>query len=774
MSIKYRALVWCILSFFIIGTAYLQFSKAVNVESNILKLIPKTESDPFVELAFEKFANRNMQYLLFLVKNEQKKSAIESARQLSVELETNPGIKNIVSQINQQEENDLGRFNYDYRYQLMAKSDQKFLENADYDKFSDYVIEQLYSPFPGGLTSLIETDPFLLSYRFSVINTNDSYPGFKLEDGFLVTNTAGNYYVLVSAKLNGSPFDPKIQQQVSETIINVEKRWYNQSSGSKLIRTGAMFYAEHAFDTARGEVSTIGIGSILLIISLLLLTFFSIRPILMVVLAVGYGMFTGFVLVHTIFGGIHLLTIVFGASLIGVAVDYAFHYLVSDGIGAGKLKTVFPAITLGLLSSIIGYLALLTTPFPGLQQMAIFCISGLVAAYLTVVLLYPSIKLNNNIPINILNLCQLFLIFGKSTIAKVLWRAALILPLVALIIASNYNQDNDIRSLQPENVYLSNQEEILKNILKMPASNQFYLVTSSNQQSLLRKLEETSKSLDKLVQEGIIDGYKSISQWLPSIERQKKNIALYQNLYASPSLEKLISFGLVDVDTSSRLNDEVETANNNYLTVNKWLDSPYGKRSSHLWLGNVNGSYATIIALEGINELQQLLSIDENSIFIDKVSKVSELFAVYQAYTWQLLLIAVALIFLVLIFRYNFLKAMLLISSPVIAISIAVLGIALLGEQINLFNTLALFLVLGIGIDYGLFFAEAGKARAETLLAVVLSALTTIFSFGLLAMSETSAIHAFGLTMLLGIGSVFFLSPIIGNLVVEKGRLNYE
>lgn len=111
-----------------------------------------------------------------------------------------------------------------------------------------------------------------------------------------------------------------------------------------------------------------------------------------------------------------------------------------------------------------------------------------------------------------------------------------------------------------------------------------------------------------------------------------------------------------------------------------------------------------------------------------------------------------------------------LISSPIIAISIAVLGTILIGEQINLFNTLALFLVIGIGIDYGLFFAEAEEIRPEILLAVILSALTTIFSFGLLAMSETSAIHAFGFTMFLGIGSVLILSPIIGNLVTEKGK----
>jgi len=712
-----------------------------------------------------------MQYLLFLVKNEQKDIAIESARQLSEALESNQAIEKIISSVSMQEKLDLGEFNLNHRYQLLAKPDRKLLEEARYDDFAEFVIQQIYSPFSGGLTSLIEKDPFLLSYRFSLVSVKDSYPDFKTDNGLLISNVDGYYYVLLSTKLADSPFDPNIQNQVSETITRIEKNWAQQESESRLIRTGAMFYAKYAFDTARGEVSTIGVGSIVLIITLLLLTFISIRPILMVVFAIGFGIMSGFILVHTFFGSVHLLTIVFGASLIGVAVDYAFHYLVSeDSAEKSRLKKIFPAITLGLISSIIGYLALLTTPFPGLQQMAVFCITGLLAAYLTVVLLYPVINLNNKIPVILLNFCQLFLIFGKTSFAKLIWKVALILPLLGLFILSTKTQDNDIRQLQPKSPNLSNQEAIIKNILDMPASNQFYLVKAPDPQSLLVKLEQTSEYLDRLVEENIINGYQSISHWLPSIKRQKENFKLYQNLYASQALNKLASFGLVEATSVERFNTELQNGGKNFLTVNEWLDSPGGKRFSHLWLGNIGGSYTSIIAIEGINELQKLSSIDEDSVFVDKVSKVSQLFEAYQTNTWRLLLIAISLIFMMLIFRYNIPKALLLISSPIIAISIAVTAIILLGEQINLFNTLALFLVIGIGIDYGLFFAEAGKTRPGTLLAILLSALTTIFSFGLLALSETSAIHAFGLTMLVGISSVLMLSPIIGNLVVEQGK----
>lgn len=78
----------------------------------------------------------------------------------------------------------------------------------------------------------------------------------------------------------------------------------------------------------------------------------------------------------------------------------------------------------------------------------------------------------------------------------------------------------------------------------------------------------------------------------------------------------------------------------------------------------------------------------------------------------------------------------------------------------NLFHVLALLLVLGIGIDYTLFFAEAQKQWQPTLLAILLSACTTLLSFGLLAWSETPLLRSFGLTVLFGMSTAFIFSPI--------------
>jgi predicted exporter len=73
---------------------------------------------------------------------------------------------------------------------------------------------------------------------------------------------------------------------------------------------------------------------------------------------------------------------------------------------------------------------------------------------------------------------------------------------------------------------------------------------------------------------------------------------------------------------------------------------------------------------------------------------------------------------------------------------------------------LALMLLLGVGVDYGIFMQEDPQRGDDApWLAVGLSAASTLLSFGLLALSGTPALRAFGLTMLLGTALVWFIAP---------------
>jgi predicted exporter len=155
------------------------------------------------------------------------------------------------------------------------------------------------------------------------------------------------------------------------------------------------------------------------------------------------------------------------------------------------------------------------------------------------------------------------------------------------------------------------------------------------------------------------------------------------------------------------------------------------------------------------------------AVFVDKVSTVNTMLADYRHNTALLLFVTFSLIFMILLLRYRLQKALLILTVPVVAIATTVLVLGLLGENLSLFHILPFFLLVGLGVDFGIFFAEDGNLSSSTLLTVMLSALTTLFSFGLLTLSTTSAIHAFGLSMLIGLSCDLLLSPIAGNMIVN-------
>jgi predicted exporter len=97
-----------------------------------------------------------------------------------------------------------------------------------------------------------------------------------------------------------------------------------------------------------------------------------------------------------------------------------------------------------------------------------------------------------------------------------------------------------------------------------------------------------------------------------------------------------------------------------------------------------------------------------------------------------------------------------------VGVTLAVFGYA--GVPLNLFNWLALMLVLGVGANYAVFLRE-GCARADADLGavwtgVLLSAATTLLSFGMLGMSAMPALRSFGATLALGIAVSVLLAPI--------------
>ncbi|MUJ20752.1 MMPL family transporter [Aliivibrio fischeri] len=768
------ALVWALVLLGIAGVFGYQCTTkgALPIETNILALLPDNQQDKVAQQTFDNIANTMSDKVVFVVSQTQgdSKKLIEAVDQFNEELVALPMFDSVTATISPEQQQAWGKFYFPARAQLLTAQQTQQLEHAPEQQVQK-VLHALYNPFSGVTGGELENDPFLL-FRDYLSGLTQSSGNVQVENGYLIAKHDDKEYVVITADLSGSSYQLSLQQQLPQ-LLSLESK-VSKTFSIDIQHTGVIFYAAHGTESAKGEISTIGLGSLIGIIVLVFLVYRSTLPLALALLSISTGLACAYVLTIALFGSIHLFSLVFGASLIGVSIDYAFHFL-TDRLHAGKkwnsvvgIQQLFPAITLGLITSLIGYLGMLIAPFPGLQQLSLFSAIGLTAAYFTVVCWYPVLasKPNqyNQVPMQ-RALSQWLLVWQQPLIR-------LVLPLSLLIAASfgvyMAKYDDDIRQLQALPHALQQQEREIKAITGVGGSQQLLLVRDSSEEGLLQKLETISTKLDKRNDFG---GYQSISRYVPSQKRQQENYQLVKHLYQQQSeyYQRVIQ-----QKTALDFSQQYQP-----LTIDGFLASPISDTVGFLWLGKIDGVFASVITFnQEVNSTElQAFAADNHITYLNKAEEISRLFADYRHRITELLLFAYAAIFLLLLPRYKMKQAFLIVLPPFIAGCAGLAVTVLTGVPLNLFNLLALMLILGIGIDYTLFFAEQNKQsddshKESTLLAISLSALTTILSFGLLALSETQAIHSFGITVLTGIIVAWLLAPLSQQNKESKGHIN--
>jgi predicted exporter len=532
---------------------------------------------------------------------------------------------------------------------------------------------------------------------------------------------------------------------------------------SEFYHTGVFFYAAEGMAAGQYDVSRIGLGSVIGIIVLMLIVFRSLMPIFYSLLSIACGVVMAMVVTLLLFGKIHIFALVFGSAIIGVSIDYAFHFFAHRQCGGEdwqskkSMRNIYPAIGLALLTSSLAYLTLLFTPLPGIRQMAVFAIVGLVSAWLTVVLCYPYW----------ITKPTLTGVFGKrvlwawlrwchyvATIRAYLW----CIPIASLLVITlfpGWQIDDDIRSLQSLSPKLIEQQQMITKVTASDVSTTFLVVGGDNLEQMLQRIEATTQSLQKLVDDDWLKGFRAIP--LPSQQRQLADNQLQQRLI----LEQLPRL-------KSELGAEqlASPKSNAPLLFQSWIASDAADGWRDLWLSSEELAKGqpvfSIVQLYGVDNktwLEQVASDHDGVEYIDRATSLSVLLGNIRSLVTSLLLVAYGFVMVVLAVRYGFVRLPQLMLAPVAATTISLATMVLLGIEINVFSMLAMVLVLGIGIDYTLFFAEAEQWQLSTLVATTLAAMTTLLSFGLLALSHTSAISDFGFAVAVGIIVAWLFSP---------------
>lgn len=820
---RQRAFLWLTLAIALAVAAFVEFKGSgagAPLQSNLLTLLPPTERNAVAEQAVNRLADSAGNRAFFLIgapsakrkasstsgaENAGNELAGRAAREFAAQLRASGAFRSVIAEVPPFDPQLLARFYRPHRFGLLADADRAALARLAatgaaerLDWLGERLQRRLYAPFQFGPGYPLEDDPFALADGWLAALPLKTLR-VETHDALLVARDGEALWFIVSAELPGSAYDSAVQKSVVAAVAQAEaqvealRTAADEAPHLTLLRAGTVFYAAQARQSAEREVDLIGLGSLLGMLALLYLVFRSLRPLALGLLSVGFGVVAAATVTVAVYGQLHLITLVFGASLIGEAIDYAVQYFAAH-LGAGAdwdavsgLRRIAPGLLLALATSLLGYGALLLAPFPALAQIALFALVGLSAACATVFLLLPWLLRapGKRDPASAVAPFARLLDGWRRHVGR---RACLVLAALLLAVAApgwtRLTSNDDVRILIARPEQLVAQEEKIRALTGFGNVSQFFLVEGATPDQVLRHEEALRERLATIVGDA---APPAVSAFVPSLERQQQNRALWQQgVFADRDAlaRQLSDAGLRD-DISATLIDEfTETAPSaagarRPLTIDDWLASPLSAPYRHLWLGAVAGGYASVVQPPAGADAEQLAQLaaatkDLPGIsYVDKAGSVSRLFADYRQWGALWLTGAMALVYGVLVVRYGLIQAATMLLPTLLAIALTLAAFGYLGTPLTLFNVMGLMLVIGVGVNYAIFLREGsvrGVAGAATLAGVLLSAGTTLLSFGLLAFSSLPALAGFGLTLLFGICGCVLLAPMVLSFGGEAER----
>lgn len=728
----------------------------VQIDTSLADLSP-TNSAGFDSAARQQLSQNIQNRIILLVSGSDQDAVIDASDELRESLlrvrnGQDPWLNRIYFQVLDDSETIAEKLIENlrpYRFKLLTTQQRKALKTNANAEIVASAKRRLYELAGDGRLYSFKDDPlawhsdFLLKL-FESIETRTS------------ANIDSSTHSVVSLSANQAIMNLR-QQQKLLALLDAAAKTITDNYNVSIDRSGVFFFAIDAASKSKKDIGLITTGSGLGVILLLLLAFRSIRSFVLPVVSIALGVGIAFLTLHMVYGKVHVLTIVFGASLIGIVVDYSLHYFyhqASSKHAGSDSRVLHRALFLSLLTSLIGYSALGFSSLEALQKVALFSCVGLVVAWLSV------ISIGDLLARKPLTLDSYFLPrlerFCTHAIARLNTKVWLGLALLLIGTALWASVKLAIFSDDPRLFYTASKQLVASEGAVAKVANDFepgrYLSVSGNSiEDVYARTETLFQAVDahpQLQREDLV----SIINWVPSPEHQNQDYAALAKLYANTEDDSLSQFYK---DLSSP--DALVTLRKQFSSASKTVLSPagilviLGQSAPPIWFESNNQITNFVLIRKGVNHLAlQDAAHASDTVNINTLADATLSLRQQRTDASKLLLLAYLLVAGLILLRYRSLYAGSMLLVPLASSAAVVIICLVLGISLNLFHVMALFLVLGFGMDYTIFVREFDDLRAITLQAILLSAMTSLLSFGLLALSSIPVAQAFGSTLLIG------------------------
>lgn len=773
-----------IVSLFLI---FLAFGRPLNLDADLFHMLPSPNIGKGMNLADEKLTELTGQSIRVLVSHEDFSTAKATAEFIYDNIKDSPRFKSVSLYSDMSSTGDIIEFVQKYRWNLLDASAVELI-NSDggEEAFAYDALSKVYGAFSFSSVENLDNDPFMLG-DYALQNflqaASESGTAFSEESGVLAREYENRWYVMISCILSAEgaalASDTNAVSQIYDICNPLEK------DGVRFVYMGTPFHSDESSSSASREITIISVVSLSAVIILLIAIFRNPLPIVYSVISIIVSVITAFSATQLIFGKIHLLTLVFGTSLIGSCIDYSLHYFVNwkanTALTSGEKirKHLMTGLVLSLLSTEICYCMLVFAPFNLLKQMAVFSISGIFSSFLSVICIYPSLKIPalEKRKISVLKFYKI----ATGRTKKIAGRAvtSVLFAVTILTIAvfnKNLRVENNLQRLYTMEGRLADDTVFAAKLLQYSPSA-WYIVTGKTAQETLAREEALAAKLKNVVSSGGVGnvggvdvtttagGFLATSLFIPSIESQmrsrkasEKLLNIAENQYEMLGYENVSAF-------AENLRAEFKASENNFITPES-SDVPEFLKAAleSAWLGEIEGNYYSIVLPTLITDEQAFYAVaadDEQIYFENKMADMARDLDHLTRTILMLFSVAYVVIFIVLKFFYSWRETFKIVSVPLLIVLVICSVFAAKNMTLEFFSITGMILVFGLGLDYVIYMVENDRRQAsgdEAKLepfAILISFLTTAISFGALSLSGFVPVHLLGLSIFLGLTTAF-------------------
>ncbi|HXA36738.1 MAG TPA: MMPL family transporter [Steroidobacteraceae bacterium] len=662
-------------------------------------------------------------------------------------------------------------FLFQHRYLLSDRVTAAGFSAAGLREAIEETIEELASPAGLMLKSLLPSDP--TGEMLHILDQLQRAPAPAMRDGVWVSPDGARTVLVAQTAAAGS--DTDAQERAVEAIrAAFAATVRGNAGGSQLKLSGPGVFAVGARAKIERAAVRLSIASSILVVTLLFAVYRSLPALALGLAPVASGAVIGIAAVATGFGVVHGVTLGFGITLIGESVDYSIYFFVQSRHGSGTAlswqRAWWPTIRLGMLTSVCGFASLLPSGFPGLAQLGLYSISGLIAAALVTRYVLPALLPSGFVIHDVAPLgARVARLLARPRRLRGLHLTILCLGLVALAFAILQRHrdalwNRELSALSPIPLADENYDAMLRRDLGAADVRDLVIVSGATLDSALEEAERAAAALGQLADAKVIGGFDSPAYYLPSAATQEaRRASLPGPAQLHDSLQQAIAGVGLQIDRLQPFLTDVEAARHAPLIGAQDLQGTSLRGGFDALILHQHNRWNALLPLhavaaaDAIDTARVIEALRRSSLTTAQVLDLKhESDALYASYLSEAIHLSLAGILAITVLLLIALRSPLRVLRVLAPLALAVLtvaaALALSRVQLTILHLVGMLLIVAVGSNYALFFdrqANVHEAGGEsmTLASLVIANASTVIGFGLLSFSQVPVLVALGTTV---------------------------